>query len=110
MKLMKKFKIISGLDVNVSKSEILTNDIIFKNNVTEIRGIKIKLSIKALGVEVGKNINLGEVMNMKINNTIESWNKRKLNYIEKIDVVNYIIIPKVINMHIKTLFNGHGNM
>ena len=98
MKQMRKFKNISGLDINVSKSEILTNDELFKNNVREIRGIEIKLNIKALGVAVGKDVNLGDVLEQKINHAIEYWNKRNLNYIEKIDLVNYIIIPKVIHI------------
>ena len=95
---MRKFKKISGLDINVSKSEILTNDNDFKDEKLAIKGIEIKTSIKSLGVEVGKDVNLAEIVQIKINNAITAWERRKLNYIEKIDVVNCILIPKVIHI------------
>ena len=83
MKIMKKFKKISGLDINVSKSEILTNDINFKDEKLSVQGIEIKTTIKSLGVEVGNNVNLGEIVQNKINGAITAWERRKLNYIEK---------------------------
>ena len=95
MKIMRKFKIKSGLDINISKSEILTNDQSFRDEKFNIKGIEIKTTIKSLGVEVNKNVNLGETIKNKINCAITSRNKRRLNFIEKIDVVNYILIPKV---------------
>ena len=98
MKIMKKFKKISGLDINVSKSEILTNDINFKEEKVSVKGIEIKSTIKSLGVEVGKNVNLGEIIKDKIKAAISFWERRKLNYIEKIDVVNCILIPKVVHL------------
>ena len=98
MKIMKKFKKISGLDINVSKSEILTNSEDFKAQEVTIRGIAIKTQIKSLGVEIGRRVELGEIIKNKLETSMRSWNKRKLNYIEKIDVVNYILIPKVIHI------------
>ena len=98
MKVMKKFKKISGLDINVSKSEVLTNDELFKTNEITIEGIEIKTSIKALGVKVGRDVDLAEEIKLKINKSVEAWNKMKLNFVEKIDVVNFIIIPKVVHI------------
>ena len=98
MKIMKKFKTISGLDINVSKSEILTNNDDFQTREVEIKGITIKTTIKSLGVAIGRNVNLGETIKNKLKSAMESWNKRKLNYIEKIDVVNFILIPKIVHI------------
>ena len=95
MTLMKQFKKISGLDINVSKSEILTNNDEFKEDKLDVDGIEIKKSIKALGVEVGKNVDLTDEITAKINKSLSFWKKKKLNYIEKIYLVNFIIIPKV---------------
>ena len=95
---MKKFKIVSCLDINVSKSEILTNSEDFKTQEVEVNGIKIKTTIKSLGVEIGRSVDLGEIIKNKLRTAMNSWNKRKLNYIEKIDVVNYIFIPKVVHI------------
>ena len=105
MKIMKKFKSISGLDINVSKSEILTNDQDFKDNKVEINGIEIKTSIKSLGVEVGRNVDLKEIIKTKLERAMVAWNKMKLNYVEKIDVVNYILIPKVIHIMRHSVMN-----
>ena len=77
MKVMKKFKKISGLDINVSKSEILTNDENFRINEVRMEGIEIKSAIKALGVEIGKNVDLTSIMENKINRSIESLEEKK---------------------------------
>ena len=108
LKMMSKFRKIRGLEINVSKSEILTNEPNLANEITEVSGIVVKPHITSLGVKIGKNINLLDTIESKIDNAISVWNRKGLNFIEKIDVINYIIIPKVTHIlrHIKMDKNG----
>ena len=100
---MAKFKIISGLEINVSKSEILTNEPNLAEEIQEISRIVVKSHITSLGVKIGRNVNFIDKIELKVEKVIKSWNKKRLNFIEKIDVTNYIIIPKVVHLmrHIK---------
>ena len=69
---MVKLKKISGLEISVSKSEILTIKPDAIHETEEISGIIIKPYITSLGVKIGKNVNLVETINNKIDNTIKS--------------------------------------
>ena len=103
LRIMKKFKKISGLEINVSKSEILTNEPELVGEIKEISGIVVKPHIISLGVKIGKNVDLKEVVENKIDNAVSSWNNRRLNFIEKIDqLYNY---PES-DTYIKTRKNG----
>ena len=78
LRIMAKFKKISGLEINVSKSEILTNNPNLADEISEISGIIVKQHIISLGVKIGKNVNLFETIDSKIDNAIDSLEQKKI--------------------------------
>ena len=92
---MEKFRKKTGLTINVAKSEILCNDRTLADRLKSLEEIDLKTTIVSLGIPIG--------VDASIENEITSRLEMGLNMVEKIEVINVLIIPKVIHLmrHLK---------
>ena len=100
---MEKFRKKTGLTINVAKSEILCNDRKLAEELKSLEEIDLKTTIISLGIPIGIDASIeGEITN-RLEKATKHWAKMGLNMIEKIEVVNALIIPKVIHLmrHLK---------
>ena len=101
-KLLKEFKSVAGLNLNLDKTEALyiADD---SENVSSIHGIACNINgaIRCLGVHVGHNQALCDTLNwekkiLEIEKLFIAWKKRDLTLFGKITVIKMLAIPKLI--------------
>ena len=97
-KIMEKFKKVTGLTINVTKSEILYNDRGTVNDLKEIESIDLKTSIISLGIPIGIDASIDEIITERLNSSIKHWSKMGLNMVERIEVYNALILPKILHL------------
>ena len=105
-KIMEKFKRITGLTINVTKSEILCNDRIIAENLKSIEEIDVKTKIISLGIPIGVDASIEDQIEERLNKAFTHWAKMKLNLVERIEVTNALIIPKVLHLLRHLKFDG----
>ena len=98
LKIMDKFKKSSGLTINVTKSEILCNDKTTVQNLKSIEQIDLKTTITSLGIPIGIDASIEDRITERINNSVKHWAKMGLNMVEKIEVYNALILPKILHL------------
>jgi hypothetical protein len=98
--LLKEFGNISGLKINIEKTEILmmgTTDI---QDIPQKYKKLVKENVKSLGCKIYKNqtktteVNIEEAVN-KIKNLINKWNKRRMALSGRIAVIKSLLLPQV---------------
>ena len=101
-KLIKEFKSVAGLTLNLDKTEALYIADDFEN-VSTIHGIACSINgaIRCLGVHVGHNQALCDTLNwekkiLEIEKLFNAWKKRDLTLFGKITVIKMLAIPKLI--------------
>ena len=97
-RLMNKFKMTTGLTINVAKSEILVNNKEMTENLKEIESIELKNNIISLGVPIGIETSIENKIADKLSSAIRHWSKMNLNMVERIEVWNVLILPKVLHL------------
>ena len=100
-KLLKEFKSVAGLTLNLDKTEALYIADDFEN-VSSIQGIACNINgaIRCLGVHVGHNQALCDTLNwekkiLEIEKLFNAWKKRDLTLFGKIIVIKMLAIPKL---------------
>ena len=94
---VRKFSKVSGLILNVDKSEAIS----IRQNVPVVDNrIKWVESAKCLGIYVGHNRHLNIEMNWErkidgLRTILETWNKRDLSIFGKINVIKMLAVPKI---------------
>ena len=103
IKIMEKFRRATGLTINVTKSEILCNDKTTVENLKEIENIDLKTTITSLGIPIGADASIENQIQNKLEASIRHWAKMGLNMVERIEVYNVLILPKIIHLlrHLK---------
>ena len=100
---MEKFRKKNGLTINVAKSEILCNDKKLTEDLKSLEEIDLKTSIISQRIPIGVDPSIeSEIMN-RLEKATKHWAKMGPNMVEKIEVINVLIIPKVIHLmrHLK---------
>ena len=105
-KIMGKFKKNTGLTINVTKSEILCNSKTLDENLKQIEDIDLKTKIISLGVPIGIDASIEEQITERLTKAIAHWTKMKLNMIERIEVLNVLILPKILHLLRHLKFDG----
>ena len=100
---MEKFRKKTGLTINVAKSEILCNNKQLANELKSLEDINIKTAIISLGIPIGVDASIENEITNRLNKATSHWAKMGLNMVEKVEVINALIIPKVIHLmrHLK---------
>jgi hypothetical protein len=100
-KYMKIFGVLSGLKINVSKTEILLMGSSNKNDLSSDHQINIRSEVKVLGCNISKKLeetiekNYEKAYN-KLEGAIEFWSKKPLSIFGKINMLKSHIIPKLL--------------
>ena len=100
---MEKFRKKTGLTINVAKSEILCNDRTLADKLKSLEEIDLKTKIVSLGIPSGVDASIENEITSRLEKATKHWAKMGLNMVEKIEVINVLIIPKVIHLmrHLK---------
>ena len=98
---MNKFEQVSGLKINVQKTELINLD---NSNAQQCPKLKLNWVItdsKVLGVKISRDMVLMLEINVeliigKVKTIIGNWGKRKLTLMGKINIIKTLIIPQLL--------------
>lgn len=103
IRVFRRFEIVSGLKMNLEKTEILRLGTAKDNNDILCPHIKLKWTngpVRVLGVLISNNLNLLEELNYapilpKLRSTISMWSQRDLSLYGKSTIIKSLLFPKL---------------
>ena len=99
VKIIKEFGSMSGMKLNIDKTECLLTGS-FKDNYTDIAGVKVSTNVKCLGVYFGYDAEYCLQRNWydkirDLEKTLNLWKKRKLTLFGKTAIINTLALSKL---------------